>query len=224
MKSLLNAVFDMPQTLTPSKERLEQQLAAEARLERLAAQDVLSYDDLAAGLQGEFGPGMDERFGSRISEEGLWPEALTLAFHKDGRVAFRASWALEWAYFNHKEAFVPYIPAFYENYLKIDNPSAHRHYTKMLCDMLRRGLFVPDAAQAGRIAEKTFDLLIGAETKSAVRVWAAEILYELSPRLDWVGEHLGEVLRQQMETIPTPAIVNHYGKLLSRMAMGGKRR
>lgn len=202
---------------TPSERRVERQMAAEQTYENIVLQDNLGLDGFVAGLQGEFGPGMDERYGRLIVEKNLWAEALGLAFHDDSRVAFRASWALEWAYFNYKEMFVPYISRFFENYLVATNPSVHRHYTKMLCDMMRCGMFVPETSQMEQIAEKTFDLLIGAQTKSAVRVWAAEILFELSSVLGWVGEHLAEVLRQQMETIPTPAILNHYGKLLRRI-------
>lgn len=192
-------------------------MAAEQTYENIVLQDNLGLDGLIAGLQGEFGPGMDERYGRLIVEKNLWPDALGLAFHDDSRVAFRASWALEWAYFNHKEMFVPYILRFFENYIVASNPSVHRHYTKMLCDMMRCGLFVPETSQMEQIAEKTFDLLIGAQTKSAVRVWAAEILFELSPALDWVEEYLSDVLRRQMEAIPMPAILNHYGKLLKKI-------
>lgn len=204
--------------MSPSERKYERQLVAEETYRRLRAQNVLSADDLVAGLQGGFGSAMDRRYGGLIVRNDLWKEALALASHKDARVAFRASWALEWAYFHGRDAFAPYVAAFLENFLRAANPSVHRHYTKMLYDMLRREIFIPNDFQAAQIAEKTFDLLIGEGTKSAVRIWAAEILYELSPRLDWVREHLEEVLRHQIETIPTPAILNHYGKLLKRMA------
>lgn len=203
--------------LTPYEKRIERQLSAGKRYEDFSSLENAGCLELAAALAGEFGPGMDERFGRQIVEKGLWKEALSLAFHEDGRVAFRASWALEWAYFHDRRLFEPFVGLFLENYQSAENPSVHRHYTKMLCDMIRRKMFEPDMSQAGIIAEKTFDLLIGATTKSAVRVWAAEILYELLPRLEWVGENLSEVLRMQMETMPTPAILNHYGKLLRRM-------
>lgn len=201
-----------------AERRRERQMISEERFEGIASLDTPTTDDLVNGLSEEFGPEMDVRYGSLIADKGLWTEALVLAFHADGRVAFRASWALEWAYFSHRESFAPYVAVFFENFLKADNPSVHRSYAKMLCDMLRRGIFVPDDGQAERIAEKSFDLLIGVDTKSAVRIWTAEILYELSLRLDWIGEHLEDVLRRQMESMPTPALLSHYPKLLRRMA------
>jgi hypothetical protein len=203
--------------LSARERRTERQLASEKRFEGLSALENPGCRELAAALMGEFGPEMDERFGHLIIEKGLWEEALGLAFHDDPRVAFRASWALGWAYFEDRELFRPFIARFIEDYLRAENPSVHRMYAKMLCDMIRCGLVVLDPAQAERVAEKTFDLLIGTETKSAVRVWAAEILFELSPRLEWVEEHLAAVLRQQIETMPTPAILNHHSKLLKRI-------
>lgn len=204
--------------MTPYEKRLERALSAGKRFEEFCRLENVTCGDLAQALGGEFGPAMDERFGSQVIEKGLWAEALELAFHPDPHVAFRASWALEWAYFHERLLFAPYVGQFFDNYLKARNPSVHRHYTKMLCDMMRRGVFEPDTSQAEQIAEKTFDLLISPGTKSAVRVWAAEILYELSFRLEWVGEHLEEILRHQMETMPTPAILSHYRKVLKKMA------
>lgn len=188
--------------------------------ERLLAQGVVSSEDFIAGLQGEFGPAMDRRYGDIIIRNDLWKDALALAFHNDCRVAFRASWALEWAYFHDRNAFAPFIGTFLENYLRATNPSVHRHYTKMLYDMLRGSLFCPNDIQTANIAEKTFDLLIGEATKSAVRIWAAEILCELSFRLEWISEHLDGILRRQMETIPAPAIRSRYPKLLKKLASG----
>lgn len=209
--------------LTPYEKRLERALSAGKRFEEFSRLENVTCGDLAKALGGEFGPAMDERFGSQVIRKGLWAEALALAFHPDPHVAFRASWALEWAYFHDRELFVPHIPDFIENYLRVRNPSAHRHYTKMLCDMMRRGVFDPDTSQAEQVAEKTFDLLISPGTKSAVRVWSAEILYELSSRLEWVGEHLEGILRHQMATMPTPAILSHYRKVLKKMASGRRK-
>lgn len=196
----------------------ERQLSADEKYERLLGQETVSTNDFVAGLQGEFGSEKNRRYGSIIVRNGLWKESLALAFHNDCRVAFRASWALEWAYLHKKDAFAPYCVNFFENFLRVTNPSVLRHYGKILYDMLRCGLFVPDDFQAAQVAERAFDLLTGGKIKSAVRIWAAEILYELSPRIDWVRETLEDIIRHQIETMPTPAILNHYGKLLKRMA------
>lgn len=196
----------------------EWRLAADGKRDRFRMENVASAGGLAAELQEKYCDGMDRCYGTLIMENALWKEALSLAFHDDMRLASRASWALEWAYFHNRDAFAPYCVTFFEDFLRVTNPSVHRHYGKILYDMLRCGLFVPDDFQAAQIAERAFDLLTGGKIKSAVRIWAAEILYELSPRIDWVRENLEDIIRHQIETMPTPAILNHYGKLLKRMA------
>jgi hypothetical protein len=196
----------------------ERQLSADEKYERLLGQETVSTNYFVAGLQGEFCSEMNRRYGSIIVRNGLLKESLALAFHNDCRVAFRASWALEWAYLHNRDAFAPYCDTFFDNFLRVTNPSVLRHYNKILHDMLHRQLFVPDDSRVAQIAEKTFDMLVDGKTKSAVKIWAAEILYELSPRIDWVRENLEDIIRHQIETMPTPAILNHYGKLLKRMA------
>lgn len=184
----------------------------------------VSAESFAAALAGEFGPGMDERYGRLILEHGLHDDALALAFAADGRVAFRASWALEWSYFHDRERCRPHIPKFLDNFMRCNHRSVHRHYTKMLCDMLRQGIVTPSQAQKEEIAGRSFDFLIDPETKVAVKVWCMEILADLSTDLPWVGEHLADTVRMQMERYPSPAMLNHGAKLLRRIRQKTDRR
>ena len=174
-------------------------------------------DSFIDGLSGEITGDMNSMFGRQIGPQGMWDFALDLAFHDDPKVAFRGSWALEWAYFNDRDAFRPHTAHFVENYLRAANPSVHRHYAKMLWDMQRRGVLTLDDARAESVAEKTFDLLINPKTKVAVKVWCMEILYDLSPRLPWVGEQLEDVVRQILQSEPSRGVANRAGKLLKRM-------
>lgn len=201
--------------------RESRQAGADAAYEALNAAHAVSAQQFTAALAGELGPGMDECYGSLLHRHGLWTTALELAGHADPRVAFRASWALEWAYFHDREAIRPYLDKFLGNYFTIANRSVHRHYTKMLCDMMRKGIAAPDDALAQRIAERTFDLLVDPNTKVAVKVWCGEILFDLAPRIPWVAENLAEVVELQVERYPSPAMVNHGTKLLARIRRRG---
>lgn len=186
-------------------------------LDRVNCYKPAKADLFIGGLLSEFEGGMNERFGRMLTDNAMWDFALDLAFHEDPRVAFRASWALEWAYFNDRVAFRPYLGHFVDNFLRASNPSVHRHYTKMLWDMLHRGVLELDDAQAGQVAEKAFDLLIDPKTRVAVMVWCMEILYDLSPRLDWIEEPLRDTVRRIMENEPSQGIANRGSKLLKRM-------
>lgn len=173
--------------------------------------------EFLAGIGGAIHGEMNSIYGEVIARDDLWEFALGLAFDEKPQVAFRSSWALEWAYFNDREAFRPHIPHFIDNFVRAQNSSVHRHYTKMLHDMLTRGLVVPDGATADALAEKAFDLLIAPETRTAVTVWAMEILYELAPRIGWVAEELPLTIRRILESDPSPGTANRARKVLKRM-------
>ncbi len=177
-------------------------------LTHLAATDLFIH-----GISSDIERGMNEKFGRLIAPHNLWDVALNLGLSEDPKVAFHGSWALEWAFYNNREAFCPHIPHFVDNFLRATNGSVHRHYTKMMWNILHRGMLRPDIAQAERIAEKTFDLLIATTTKTAVKVWCMEILFELAPRLDWVAEQLRETVQQILESTPSCGLANRAGRI-----------
>ena len=176
-----------------------------------------TQDLFIKGVSSDIESEMNEKLGRLIGHNNLWDTALDLGLHDDPKVAFHGSWALEWAFYDDREAFRPHIPHFVDNFLKATNGSVHRHYTKMMWDMLHRGMLRPDIAHAEQIAEKTFDLLIGPSTKTAVKVWCMEILFELAPRLDWVAEQLRETVQQILESTPSCGLANRAGKVLRRI-------
>lgn len=123
---------------------------------------------------------MNTVMGSLIVEENLWDEAMMLARNGDERTAFRASWGLEWAYNQEPEQLESRWNLLFEDFLASSNDSVHRVYSKMICDMLRRGAVTLSDDDAVRLAEKCFDLLIKPETAVAVKVWQIELLADLA--------------------------------------------
>lgn len=166
---------------------------------------------------GELDVSMKEHGGRRIIDEELWVEAMELAFHPDPRVAFRASWALESAYFASPGGMLPHMERFVDVFLEATNQSVHRQYSKMLCDMQRSRMVVVDDVRLARIAEKSYDLLVAHDTRPAVMVWCMEILFDISPRLDWVGEALREALHMIMENNPSRGVANRASKMLRKL-------
>ncbi len=189
--------------------------------------EEITVERLEEALAGRFARKMNATAGSLIVEENLWDEAMALARrgsngggNRNGgdKIAFRASWALEWAYNMAPEQIEARWARFFEDFLSSRNDSVHRVYSKMVCDMMRRGTVALSDDDAERLAEKCFDLLISADTAVAVKVWQIEILSDLAARIDWVGETLTETVRTMSESpdcLPAMAAhARHYFKKL----------
>ncbi|MBQ4279479.1 MAG: hypothetical protein IJC16_05960 [Rikenellaceae bacterium] len=163
---------------------------------------VPSREALAAALLADLSSHTKERFGSMVATGGLYGLALDMAFDPDPRIAFRISWALEWAYFYDPVAFLPHVPAFLRNFGAVTNASVRRHYAKILSHLIRSGLYVPTTGEGEAIAAVCFDLLIAPAVRPAVQVWCMEILADLADSLPWVREELPATLRHRFGASP----------------------
>ena len=126
------------------------------RIDKEMLQGILS----AGGLTKQ----TNRMLGRLIAEEKLWDEAMELARSDEAQVAFRSAWALEWAYTMDAHPIEARFRRFFEDFLRSDNTSVQRIYSKMLCDMVRRGAVATDALQAEELAGKCFDLLTDEKT------------------------------------------------------------
>lgn len=185
----------------------------------------MTYDSLVAGLSGPIEPAKAMRlYADSIRSGGYYLQVMELARGSGNkerdRAAFHAGWALEYAYFDDRDAFAPYIEEFLADFTEVTNSSVHRHYTKMLYDMICCGTVKLEGEQAEKVAEVCFDFLIDPKTKVAVKAWAMDILSYLAPRIDWVGENLREILIRVMED-GSPGIQNKGRKMLKILATSG---
>lgn len=176
----------------------------------------MQREEFIDNLKADFEKGFSARYGPVVMEEDLYRTALELAREEDPRVVFRASYALEWAFFKDPGRFAPHIPLLIENYLTVCNRSAQRHYIKMLDYILRHDMIRLSPEQEEQLAERTFDLLIDPQTPVAIKVWAMEILYRFSGTLPWVGEHLYETITHLMAS-GTPGILSRGSKIRLRL-------
>lgn len=147
------------------------------------------------------GGGMKASVGYIILKYGAWEAAMNVARRDGSKTGFRAAWALEWAYEQAEPGDLPewLFDRLVDDLTASANGSLHRIYAKLVCDMVRFGGSAPTGAQAERLAEKCFDLVIEPATKTAALFWCLEILAELSPRLDWVAEELPATLHRISE-------------------------
>lgn len=145
---------------------------------------------------------------------------MDLVFDNVHTVAFHAAYAIEGAYMLEKNRFLEYAERFIRDYPLVTDPSALRHYTKIMSDLLAAKLISPNETEVDDIIEKSFDLLISEKVKPAVKVWSMEILYLLSDRRGWVTGALDETLHNITETgTGTAAILNRAGRILKKLSM-----
>lgn len=151
--------------------------------------------------------GMKAMVGYIILRCDAWEEAMNLGLDGEPRIAFRATWALEWAYEQSEPEERPewFFDRMADDFVSSSNGSLHRVYAKMLLDQMRFGGICPTPGQAERLADRCLDLVSAPATKTAVRFWCLEILCELSPCVEWVGGELAALLRRLGEASECPA-------------------
>lgn len=140
-----------------------------------------------------------ERIGRLIAREGLLAETIDLGTDPDPRIAFRASYALEYAFAADPKRMEPHLSAFVDRYAEVSCHGAQRHFSKILALLLRQKSLRLDDRRLDRTIEVTFDRMIDRSVPVAVKVWAMEILARLADKRPWIGEQLGETIRHLMD-------------------------
>ena len=148
-------------------------------------------------------------------------DLIDITFHPDKNIAFRAAWILENLLLQKPENYVEHLEYLISRVKDVDNPSCKRHYAKILMNI------TAPKAQA-RIKEKIteidlepvveqlFDWLIDPKILIAVKVFAAEALFNMRSRYDWIAEELSNQVRFLMRD-GTAAIQSRGRKLLARI-------
>lgn len=136
------------------------------------------------------------------------PEGLPASVRH--KVLFRGAYVLERIYFASPERFTPHADAFCRSdFPACADPSARRHFGKIMADLLGRYTPAPEAWE--RIAEAAADWAVDPESKVAVRVWAVEVLEYCRDRVDWVAEAWDDMLEAVAQDA-TPGIASRMRK------------
>lgn len=132
-------------------------------------------------------------------------DLLDLSFHQKKEIAFRAAWMLEYCLTFKAALFSPYLSEFINLLPKQSNPSALRHYAKMIAlitdkkaDQLYRELLADIDFSA--VIESFFTLLIDPHTLVATKVHCMQSLANLAPRYEWIRDELAETIYHLVNT------------------------
>lgn len=122
-------------------------------------------------------------------------DLIDLSFHQDEQIGFRAAWILERIYSNHRERFLPQANYFLDKLPQQQNPSALRHYVKILAFMTgKKASFeikvILADYETDNIVEVVFAWLIDENIPVAVKSHCLNILANMIPKHQWIKEEL----------------------------------
>ncbi|WP_316794057.1 hypothetical protein [Pedobacter frigoris] len=126
-------------------------------------------------------------------------DLLEISFHKKKEIAFRAAWMLEYMMSNKPASFLPYIADLLKLLPEQKNPSAMRHYVKIIALLTAKNAISEyrDAIKQidfESVIEVLFTWLVEPEMLVATKVHCMQSLANLSPRYDWIKEELLETI------------------------------
>ncbi|GGH07979.1 hypothetical protein [Mucilaginibacter phyllosphaerae] len=181
---------------------------------------MLTPDQLIKNLSTNHTKGFIKQLSVTLRDQGFDIDRLIdLTFHPDKQVGFRAAWLLDTTLLSCPEYYVHNIPYLVKRMGDVTNQSCKRHYTRIMMH-----LAAPAAPQLVKeklavinldiVIEKCFDWMIDPEVRVAVKVFAADTLYYLCHRHDWIKEELTNQVKFMMQS-GGPAIQSRGRKLLA---------
>ena len=160
---------------------------------------------------------------SRLLKEQDFPlrDIIDITFHPDKNIAFRAAWILENLLLQKPESYIEHLNYLNSRVKDVGNPSCKRHYAKILMHItapkapanIKQRLAETDLEP---VVEQLFDWLIDPKVLIAVKVFAAEALFNLRERYPWISEELANQIRFLMRD-GTAAIQSRGRKLLAKL-------
>lgn len=165
---------------------------------------MLTYDQLIKDLTVDPTKGFIERLSVTLREQHFnIDQLIDLTFHPDVQVGFRAAWLLDTTMLAAPRQYVEHLEYFVKRMGEVTNASCKRHYTRIIMH-----LTAPDAPDAVKqklagldletVVEQCFDWIIDPKVKVAVKVFAADTLFNLCGRYDWIKEELASQVQFMM--------------------------
>ncbi len=165
----------------------------------------MTREEFQKELETRFEPGGKTHWARLILDHDLWTGAMDLALGKRPPVPFRASYALEGAFFENPDGFAPYHRRFVRDFCAATDESVFRHYGKMMAWSLKRKWLTLTNDEATQVAEAACVRLIDARLRVAVRAWSLEVLLLLRGRVAWIDEEWPGII-ETLRIDPSPGI------------------
>src|ERR1700749_1419831 len=149
------------------------------------------------------------------------PDLIDITFHPDKNIAFRAAWILENLFLQKPERYLDHVDYLLSRIKDVNNPSCKRHYAKIVMHITSpKAPLSIQQKLAGiglePVGEQLFDWMIDPKVLIAVKVFAAEALFNMRNRFTWIADELANQIRFLMRD-GTAAIQSRGPKLLSQL-------
>jgi hypothetical protein len=148
-------------------------------------------------------------------------DLIDITFYPDKNIAFRAAWILENLFLQKPESYLDEMEYLLLRFKDVTNPGCKRHYAKILMHLtsarspesIKNKLAGIDLEPA---VEQLFDWMIDSKVLIAVKVFAAQALFNIRNRYPWITEELGDQIQFLMRN-GSAAIQSRGKKLLSQL-------
>lgn len=146
-------------------------------------------------------------------------DLIDITFDNNKKLAFRAAWLLENVFLQNPEAYLTELEYLISKFADVEHNSCQRHYAKIAMHITAAK--APPAIKQKLqkidmevVVNRCFEWLIDPKVLIAVKVFAAEAIFNLRQRYPWVAEELAEQLAYLMRN-GSPAIQSRGKKILS---------
>lgn len=183
---------------------------------------MLTVDELIKQLSVGMTKGYINRLAVTLREQKFdINKIIDLTFHPDRSIAFRAAWLLDNIILAAPELYTDYYQYLVLCMRDVTNESCKRHYTRIM--MYLTAPSAPHIVRAKlhsieleNVVEQCFDWMIDPQIKVAVQAFAAESLFNLTGRYNWIADELVNQLEFMMRN-GGPAIQSKGKHLLKKM-------
>lgn len=170
----------------------------------MPADKIFTTEDIIHYLNTDRHKGFVDRLATILKTKGFeLTKLIDLTFHHDKQIAFRVAWLLDTMILENVLYYSDAIPYLTARVKEVTNESCKRHYSRILFRLTE-----PKAPAAikniiqniemDEVVEQLFDWVIDPKVKVAVKVFAADTLYNLSTRYDWINDELANQVEFMM--------------------------
>jgi hypothetical protein len=182
----------------------------------------MTQPELIAQLSATFGKTKVDKLSKILKQQDhALRDLIDLTFYPHKTIAFRAAWLLENVLLVNPVFYLPELDYLLARCKGVTNPSCQRHYAKIMMHLTSPKIHPSIKAKLAEtdmepVIEQCFDWLADPHILIAVKVHAAEALFNLRHRYTWIAEELAAQLQFLMKN-GTAAIQARGRKLLLRI-------